>query len=104
MSTVQNTQASPEFLTLPQVIPTSIPIPIPRKSTFLPFHLSSDTKIQKEIEGKRSLASAPGALTAGDGREVKQTDAHSGAKLKKSDFIIHPKSTLQMFRHENVES
>ena len=25
----QNTQASPEFLTLPQVIPTSIPIPIP---------------------------------------------------------------------------
>ena len=26
---IQNTQASPEFLTLPQVIPTSIPIPIP---------------------------------------------------------------------------
>ena len=29
ISTVQNTQASPEFLILPQVIPTSIPIPIP---------------------------------------------------------------------------
>ena len=28
-SAAQNTQASPEFLTLPQVIPTSIPIPIP---------------------------------------------------------------------------
>ena len=29
MTTIQNTQASPELLTLPQVIPTSIPIPIP---------------------------------------------------------------------------
>ena len=29
ITTRQNTQASPEFLTLPQVIPTSIPIPIP---------------------------------------------------------------------------
>ena len=26
---IQNRKASPEFLTLPQVIPTSIPIPIP---------------------------------------------------------------------------
>ena len=30
--TVQNTQASPDFLLLPQVIPTSIPIPIPKKN------------------------------------------------------------------------
>ena len=29
IATIQNTQASPEFLTLPQVIPTSIPMPIP---------------------------------------------------------------------------
>ena len=35
ISTVQNTQTSPEFLTLPQVISTSIPIPIPKKNGFM---------------------------------------------------------------------
>ena len=29
ITAIQNTQAPPEFLTLPQVIPTSIPTPIP---------------------------------------------------------------------------
>ena len=49
ITTIQNTQANglnPEFLTLPQVIPTSIPILIPHKSIFLPFHFSSDTEFQ----------------------------------------------------------
>ena len=46
LTSIHNTQASPDFLTLPQVIPTSIPIPIPHKSTFLPFHFSSDTEFR----------------------------------------------------------
>ena len=46
ITTIKSTQAAPEILTLPQVTPTSIPIPIPHKSTFLPFHFSSDTEFQ----------------------------------------------------------
>ena len=38
ITTMQNTQASPEFLTLPQVIPTSIWIPIP---IWIPSSLNS---------------------------------------------------------------
>ena len=53
ITTIQNTQASPEFLTLPQVIPTSIPIPIPHKSTFLPFHFSSDTEFRRRCRRRR---------------------------------------------------
>ena len=41
ITTIQNTQAPPEFLTLPQFIPTLIPISIPNVSDFfdvvLPF-------------------------------------------------------------------
>ena len=46
ITSIQNAQASPEFLTLPQVIPTSIPIPISHKSVFVPFHFSSDTEFR----------------------------------------------------------
>ena len=38
ITTIQNTQASPEFLTLPQVIPTSIPIPILKTFPFFGGH------------------------------------------------------------------
>ena len=53
ITTIQNTQAAPECLTLPQVIPTSIPIPIPHKSTFLPFHFSSDTEFRYQLGSLR---------------------------------------------------
>ena len=46
ITSISNLQASLEFSTLPQVIPTSIAIPIPHKSTFLPFHFSSDTEFR----------------------------------------------------------
>ena len=43
--TVQNTQAPPEFLTLPQVIPTSMPIPISKKNAFFIFRWSLYRKV-----------------------------------------------------------
>ena len=46
INTVQNTQASPEFLALPQVIPTSTPIPKPISKM---HHIIANLRIAKFI-------------------------------------------------------